>query len=259
MCTLQLVDRTPFFYVIRNIETNIKYAGIKFSKGCKPSDLLTTYFTSSKTVKKLLATGSKFVVDKIIEFETKENAIEFEELFLTDISAHISAKWYNLSAGRAINPDHVKTTMVEKYGVDNFMKTDLAKGRGFKSGNTFGCFKRSDETKNKMSIAFSGRVFSESHREKIRQSKLGLKPSQMTKNKMSENRIGKPRPDSWHLKMAEYRENNPNPMLGKASPMRGKHYPVIACEHCEVKSSKGNYNRWHGNNCRQKIIGNNNG
>lgn len=251
MSTLQSVDRNPFFYIIRNVETNIRYAGVKFSKGCKPSDLLKSYFTSSKTVKNLIENGAKFIIDKIIEFENKENAIEFEELFLLDINAHISPAWYNLSAGKAINPDHAKSTMLKKYGADNYMKTDAARGLGFKKGNTFGCYKRSDETKQRMSIAFSGRIFSESHREKLRQSKIGLKVSQEVKDKMSMVRTGIPRPESWHLKMAEYRKNNLNPMLGKISPMRGKQYPTIQCEYCEVCASKGNYNRWHGKNCKQ--------
>lgn len=121
---------------------------------------------------------------------------------------------------------------------------------GFQKGNKLGCFVRSEETRQKMSIAFSGRVFTESHKEKISLSKTGIKASKETKEKMSVTRKGKQRPESWHKAMAEYRVNNPNPMQGKVSPMRGKKFPTMECEHCGKHASKGNYLRWHGNNCK---------
>jgi len=123
---------------------------------------------------------------------------------------------------------------------------------GFLPNNKLGCFPRSEETKKKLSVAFKGREFSEQHKQKIAVGKTGLKANDETKKKMSDKRIGKARPQSWHDKMAEYRENNPNPMQGKISPMRGKKFPTIACEHCGKEASKGNHLRWHGNNCRSK-------
>lgn len=125
----------------------------------------------------------------------------------------------------------------------------LSKG-GFQKGNKLGCFSRSDETKEKMSVAFTGRVFSDRHKEKIRLAKTGVKATQETKDKMSKTRSGKERPESWHKAMEEYRKHNPNPMQGKKSPMNGKKFPTIACEHCGKEASKGNYNRWHGSNCK---------
>jgi group I intron endonuclease len=123
---------------------------------------------------------------------------------------------------------------------------------GFLPDNKLGCFPRSEETKKKMSVAFKGREFSEQHKQKIAIGKTGLKASEEAKKKMSDKRIGKARPQSWHDKMAEYRANNLNPMQGKISPMRGKKFPTIACEHCSKDASKGNYLRWHGINCRSK-------
>lgn len=123
---------------------------------------------------------------------------------------------------------------------------------GFERGNTYGCFKRSSETKQKLRHAFTGRIFTEEHKAKIRMTKIGMKASEETKAKMSKKRLGKPRPQSWHDKMAEFREKNPNPMLGKISPMRGKKFPTMTCEHCGKEAAKGNYLRWHGVNCRNK-------
>lgn len=110
---------TPFVYIIRNTSNNMRYAGVKFAKGCRPSDLLTSYFTSSATVKNLIAEEIEFTIDKIIEFDSKEDAMEFEELLLKTVNAHRSKDWYNENAGRAINPDRVKETSLKRFGVEN--------------------------------------------------------------------------------------------------------------------------------------------
>lgn len=188
--TLPLPDRSPFVYVIRDVTNNKRYGGVKFAKGCKPSDLLSSYFTSSKIVKSLIASGREFVIDNIIEFDTKEEAIEFEELMLQMVNASTSEDWYNQAIGKAINPEVVKQTCLEKYGVASWMSTETAKqsGLGFKEGNTFGCFKRNEETKRRMSLAFTGRDFSEEHRRRISESKLGKKASEAVRLRMSESR-----------------------------------------------------------------------
>lgn len=123
---------------------------------------------------------------------------------------------------------------------------------GFERGNTLGCFARSEETKQRMSKAFTGRIFSEEHKQRIRSAKIGLIPSKETRQKMSEKRAGVARPQSWHEKMAGRFVGKNNPMFGKISPMRGKKFPTITCEYCGKNASKGNYLRWHGARCKTK-------
>lgn len=126
---------------------------------------------------------------------------------------------------------------------------------GFEPGNTVGCFPRSKETRERIRQAFLGRVFSDEHREKIRTSKTGMKASEATRKKMSQSRVGKPRPASFSKKMSVKMAGEANPMFGKISPMRGKKFPTVACEHCGKEASKGNYLRWHGVNCRSRDHG----
>ena len=254
MCTLQSHDRKPFVYIIRDITNGKRYGGVKFSKGCKPSDLLTKYYTSSRIVKNLIKDGREFVIDKIIEFDNKEDAIEFEELMLRTVNAHLSDDWYNLATGKAINPDAVKERCLTKYGVDNWMKTEEAKnsGLGFKSGNKHGCFERSDETKAKMSESFAGREFSEEHRQKISKARTGTKATPETRLKMSESKIGVKRPKSFSEKMSLIMSGENNPMYGNPSPRKGKKDEQIQCEHCGKFANRGNYNRWHGYNCKMR-------
>lgn len=183
----------PYVYVLKHKESGKMYAGVRFAKNCSPADLLTTYLTSSKTVKKLLKEDiNSFEIHKIIEFSSKEDALEFEELLLKTVGAASSENWYNLSEGKAINPEHVKQTCIEKYGEESWMKTEdgreFAKTVGFQKGNRYGCFRRSDDTKKKLSLAFKGRKFSEETIAKISESRKGIKASEETKRKFSEQR-----------------------------------------------------------------------
>ena len=52
-------DRTPFVYSVRNRTTGLFYYGSRYGKGCHPSDLWKTYFTSSKMVELLVETHGK--------------------------------------------------------------------------------------------------------------------------------------------------------------------------------------------------------
>jgi hypothetical protein len=183
----------PFVYIVRNINTGMRYAGVKYAKNCQPSDLLVTYLTSSKIVKSLLKENINcFEITNIIEFENKEDAIEFEEVLLSTVDAASSHDWYNQANGKAINSEVVRRTCNEKYGEDSWMKTHQgklkAKEIGFKVNNTFGNFKRSDLTKLRMSVAFTGRVYSDDTKKNMSNAKKGKTASYEVKRKMSESR-----------------------------------------------------------------------
>lgn len=44
----------PYVYLIKNRTTGLKYLGVRYAKGCHPSDLWVTYFTSSSLVGRLI-------------------------------------------------------------------------------------------------------------------------------------------------------------------------------------------------------------
>jgi len=48
------MEYIPYVYFIYHKPTKLKYIGVRYAKGCHPSDLWTSYFTSSKLVKKLI-------------------------------------------------------------------------------------------------------------------------------------------------------------------------------------------------------------
>jgi site-specific DNA-cytosine methylase len=73
------------------------------------------------------------------------------------------------------------------------------------------------ETRDKMSESHKGKVRPPEAIEKSRQAHLGSKRSEETRRRLSESR---------------------------------KHYPRLTCPHCNKISDAGNYNRWHGDNCK---------
>lgn len=84
----------------------------------------------------------------------------------------------------------------------------------------------SDETKIKMSIAHKG----ENHH------LWGKSRSDETKRRISESNKGKVISEEHKRKIS----------------MTKRSAPKIECEHCGKKSNKGNYKRWHGDNCKNK-------
>lgn len=66
----------PFTYLIKHIPTSKVYYGLRYAKKCHPSDLWTTYFTSSYDVEKLIEKDGKdaflFEVRKIFNDTKKQ-------------------------------------------------------------------------------------------------------------------------------------------------------------------------------------------
>lgn len=76
-----------------------------------------------------------------------------------------------------------------------------------------------DETRAKMSASHKGKVLSPEAVEKLRQVHLGSKRSEETKQRLKESR---------------------------------QHYPRLTCPHCNKTMVTVNFNRWHGDKCRNK-------
>ena len=92
---------TPFTYCITFIPTGQRYYGSRYANNKKemahPSQLWTTYFTSSKIIFDLIEEHGKdaFIFEVRKTFKTKEETVSWESKFLTKIGAAQSPKWLN--------------------------------------------------------------------------------------------------------------------------------------------------------------------
>lgn len=94
---------TPFLYIVGWPDLHKFYIGVRFRKGCHPSDMWTRYFTSSKYVHALADQhGKPPYIDIIQTYENADEAKEAEFNILRDNGA-LKKEWFiNLRAGNAI-------------------------------------------------------------------------------------------------------------------------------------------------------------
>lgn len=122
------------------------------------------------------------------------------------------------------------------------------------------------------SIKFSGSgnpMYGKTHSEeaiaKIRKTHVGRKKTDQECKNMSLSRLGKAKSESHKNSLKEYWDKNRKNRSGTNHPGYGKqldeeckekirqsvlNMPLHTCEHCGKITTKGNYKRWHSNNCK---------
>ena len=91
-----------FTYYLYHKPTGKKYYGARWKPGCQPSDLWTTYFTSSKHVHKLIEEYGKDSFDYEIRktFEDKSQCISWEQKVLKRLKVKTNPVWLNVAIGK---------------------------------------------------------------------------------------------------------------------------------------------------------------
>ena len=122
------------------------------------------------------------------------------------------------------------------------------------------------------SIKFSGSrnpMYGKTHSKeaiaKIQKTHIGRKKSDQERENISLARLGKPKSESHKLSLKETWDKNRKNRSGVNHPGYGKeldterkekirqgvlNMPLHTCEHCGKTTTKGNYKRWHSNNCK---------
>lgn len=115
---------TPYTYRITHLPSGKHYYGSRYAKNCHPSDLWVKYFTSSKTVKKLIEQDGKeaFFVEIRKVFDDKKSRVEWERKVLVRLGVPRNPNWFNRYSGVSLTPDEMKVAMLQKYGVDHNAK-----------------------------------------------------------------------------------------------------------------------------------------
>lgn len=99
---MDIYDRTPYTYLIGWSHLNKWYYGVRYAKGCHPSDLWTKYFTSSHIVMQLrIQVGEPDVIQIRRTFSTHKDAILWEYKVLRRLNVIKKEHWVNMNEGRA--------------------------------------------------------------------------------------------------------------------------------------------------------------
>lgn len=91
------METIPYTYKLIFKPTGQYYYGVRYAKGCNPSDLWDKYFTSSKHIHKLIKEYglNSFILKITKTFENKVDAINYEHLVLSRVKADKNGKFIN--------------------------------------------------------------------------------------------------------------------------------------------------------------------
>lgn len=167
-----------YTYLIGWREKNVWYYGVRYKRGCSESDLMSTYFTSSKYVHECIYRwGLPDVVQVRRKFNKKKTALLWEQKVLRRVGVLHDKKWLNRNITGAIRFDadvrkrmslaklgkkwlvkEGKRTLVVEELIDQYIKMGYEQWKpdvkGSKNPN-FGK-KHSTETRRKISAARKG-------------------------------------------------------------------------------------------------------
>lgn len=146
-----------FSYLIGWSNHNKYYYGARWARGCSPSDLWTTYFTSSKHVKAFREQyGEPDIVQVRKVFECVDRCRDYEGRVLRRLNVLHEDKWLNKSVNGRFLPTGPQTKEHIANRVASFKKT--MKGKGTRSGA-----KHTPEAIEKMRQAQLGKPKSPEH------------------------------------------------------------------------------------------------
>jgi len=173
----------PYTYLIGWSEHNIWYYGVRYAKGCQPSDLWTFYFTSSKLVKSARETyGEPDVVQIRRTFLTEDAARNWETKVLRRIKVVVREDFLNQTDNIAIS---IETASVAKPGTakamvgNNNASGNKGKPKSLAHRLAIGAAlkdkPKSEDQKQKQSAAMTGRKQSAESNEKRSRTLTGRK------------------------------------------------------------------------------------
>ena len=95
-----------YCYLVGWKEQNVWYYGVRYARGCDPSDLMVSYFTSSKYVHECIRNwGLPDVIQVRKTFHKKHPALVWEQKVLRRMKVLNESKWLNKNISGAINFD----------------------------------------------------------------------------------------------------------------------------------------------------------
>jgi hypothetical protein len=197
----------PYTYYVGWSSLDKWYYGVRFAKGCDPSEFWVKYFTSSKEVKILREKFGEPDIIKLDKLFTDANeAREYEHKILKFLEADKNDKWLNKTCGKCPTSKGIKLTEEQKQNL-----SIIRKGRIFTKEHRENLSKgskgvpkpKSEEHRRKLSEAAKGKKKSDEHKRKISESRKGKKLTDEHRNNISERHKNKKHTDEHRRKISE--------------------------------------------------------
>ena len=161
------MESVAYTYLVGWTQHDKWYYGVRYAKHCTPSDLWSTYFTSSSPVKFFRQKhGEPDVIEVRKVFNDKHQAILWEQKVLSRVGVLKESKWLNANVSHAPLPNSRKRTEEHKKKI-----SEALKGRKRQNKRVI-----SEETRKKISETLSGRSLSSEHRRALSEAKKNSIP-----------------------------------------------------------------------------------
>lgn len=163
--------RTPFVYIIENKDGQI-YVGSRYGANCHPSQLLTSYFTSSKYVKPMIkANPESWRIMRLVECSSTSEAVQIECEWQLEFQHNKLLLNRRVNNGKFINHGPMSDETRQKISkTRTALKIHL-----------------SEETKLKLSESSTGRKWADASRQKLSASKRGQSQTIETRTRISKS------------------------------------------------------------------------
>ena len=234
------MEYLPYSYLIGWKNHNLWYYGIEYGRSTKianPSNLWTTYFTSSREVAKLRCSlGEPDVIQVRKTFSTKDDALRWEEKVLRRLAVLKKQHWINRSYGG--------TKFRNSSGIDHFFygkkRPEHGKAMSGEKNPFYG----------RKFVGAENPFYGKQHTKSAKDA-ISLKSRRTYTESMGEDVSLKKKASHSQFMMKH------NPFLGKNHSTEAKEAISIAakrrvvCPHCNTEANIANASRWHMSNCKK--------
>lgn len=230
----------PFTYLIGWSALDKWYIGARWADGCAPSDLWSTYFTSSKYVAALRERhGEPDIIEIDQVFENKKAALQ-REIFLLQINrAKERGCFLNKAVGGIFDPSDLEIRSRSalahrgKKQSPETIEKRIAPLRGRVRPEAHG---------RKISAALAGKKLSPSHCESIAKAKKGNANRKGTSTSdQGRKNIGAAKIGCLHS--AETKQK-------MAEAHKGRKFRQVECPHCGKVGGESAMKQWHFSHCK---------
>lgn len=122
------MNTIPYVYEITDTINGKKYIGCRYGRGCHPTDLGVTYFTSRKEVESLWRSDKGRFTYKILLIGDTDYVREMEHQLIMNSDAVISDQFYNRGSKKAIHPDDLIRSGKKTGPIEGVINRELKRG-----------------------------------------------------------------------------------------------------------------------------------
>lgn len=213
------------------------YYGVRYAKNCTPSDLWTTYQTSSKFVKKFVQEhGNPTLIQVRKQFSSIKKAQIWEQKVLRKLKVTKNEKWLNAHDSRAFDPTTVPR------GNNHWTKKDTVAANNWRDRKGW---KLRDPTALSMPRGENHWTSKDTDAAKLHHARMNGEHNPNNLPGVKEKKSDYLKKNNPVLKDG-VREKISKSLLGKLRPRK-------ICEHCQKDIADSIYSRYHGDKCRNRL------